>query len=80
MKSAFSSKHRQRYQNDIHNRLMSVYPEVPHWWFLVVFVLSFAMGIGALAKWLPEAPLWVSFFTLQAEISLWCLPLALPSS
>lgn len=80
MKSAFSSKHRQRYQNDIHNRLMRAYPEVPHWWFLIMFILSFAMAIGALAKWLPEAPLWVIVFTVRADSSLWYLHLALPSS
>jgi hypothetical protein len=60
IKSAFSRKTRLRQQNDVHNRLMASYPEVPQWWFMIIFAISFAMGAGALAKWLPEAPIWVS--------------------
>jgi len=59
IKSAVSRKCRLHQQNDIHNRLMRMYPEVPAWWYLAVFAVSFAMAAGALAKWLPEAPLWV---------------------
>lgn len=31
--------------DDIHAKLMSVYPEVPDWWYLTVFVLFFLVAI-----------------------------------
>lgn len=31
--------------DDIHAKLMSVYPEVPDWWYLSVFVLFFVVAI-----------------------------------
>jgi hypothetical protein len=60
IKSLFNRRHRQEHQNDIHNRLMQVYDEAPHWWYAIVFAAAFIMAAAALAKWLPEAPLWVS--------------------
>jgi hypothetical protein len=59
LKSSFNTKYRQKHQKDIHNRLMQAYPEVPIWWYAVVWAISFALAAGALAKWLPEAPIWV---------------------
>ncbi|KAI6095502.1 OPT oligopeptide transporter protein-domain-containing protein [Pisolithus croceorrhizus] len=32
-------------QPDIHARLMSVYPQVPDWWYLVLFVIMCALGV-----------------------------------
>lgn len=34
-------------QPDIHARLMSVYPQVPEWWYAVIFVAMFVCGISA---------------------------------
>ncbi|KAL8276920.1 hypothetical protein RQP46_010648 [Phenoliferia psychrophenolica] len=31
--------------NDVHNRLMRAYPEVPEWWFLIVFVVCLVIAI-----------------------------------
>jgi hypothetical protein len=61
LKSAFSAEHRRRYHNDVHNRLMAVYPEVPQWWYAGIWVISFVLAAVALAKFLPEAPVWVYF-------------------
>lgn len=59
LRCLFSSQHRRKHQNDIHNRLMQNYLEVPLWWYATVFILSFALGVVALIKFLPEAPVWV---------------------
>ena len=70
LKSAFSLKHRRHYQNDIHNRLMATYAEVPQWWYGIIWVASFAMAAGALAKFLPEAPVWVNSANLRLKSTL----------
>ena len=36
---------------DVHNRLMAKYPEVPEWHYLIVVVLAIAFGIGGIAGW-----------------------------
>lgn len=33
-------------QPDIHARLMSVYPQVPEWWYAIIFVSMFVCGIS----------------------------------
>ncbi|KAK3317272.1 OPT oligopeptide transporter protein-domain-containing protein [Cercophora scortea] len=37
--------------NDVHNRLMAKYPEVPEWWYFVLLVFAIACGIGGIAGW-----------------------------
>jgi hypothetical protein len=60
LKSVFSRKQRLEQQHDLHNRLMRQYTEAPQWWYALLFVISFVLAAVALAKWLPEAPIWVS--------------------
>jgi OPT family oligopeptide transporter len=36
---------------DIHNRLMSVYPEVPEWWFLAVLGIAAACGMAGVGAY-----------------------------
>ncbi|KAI3626636.1 hypothetical protein GLX27_001710 [Malassezia furfur] len=36
---------------DIHNRLMSNYKEAPYLWYLILFLLAFAMGVGGIHGW-----------------------------
>ncbi|QYT00822.1 hypothetical protein H0G86_007889 [Trichoderma simmonsii] len=36
---------------DVHNRLMRKYREVPEWWYMIVLVLSVALGCAAIAHW-----------------------------
>lgn len=59
IKTTVQPKRRQEQFTDIHYRLISVYPEVPQWWYLAVFVISFAMAFAALVVYVPEAPKWV---------------------
>jgi hypothetical protein len=81
LKSIFSRKLRLEQQNDVHNRLMRQYPEAPQWWYAAVFVISFILAAVALAKWLPEAPIWVWTSTFASDYSFLSLPQDLvPSS
>ncbi|KAL7932662.1 OPT oligopeptide transporter domain-containing protein [Trichoderma chlorosporum] len=36
---------------DVHNRLMRKYKEVPEWWYMIVLVMSVALGCAAIAHW-----------------------------
>ncbi|KAI0245630.1 small oligopeptide transporter [Lactifluus subvellereus] len=55
-------------QPDIHARLMSVYKEVPDWWYLFIFLTTFAFGVFAIERWDTELPVWA--FVLALVISL----------
>ncbi|KAI6101085.1 OPT oligopeptide transporter protein-domain-containing protein [Pisolithus croceorrhizus] len=45
-------------QPDIHARLMSVYPRVPDRWYLVLFVIMFALGVVSFEVWPAYLPVW----------------------
>ncbi|KAI6102356.1 origin recognition complex subunit 5 C-terminus-domain-containing protein [Pisolithus thermaeus] len=47
-----------REQPDIHARLMSVYRQVPDWWYLVLFVIMFALGVVSFEVWPTYLPVW----------------------
>ncbi|KZT06325.1 OPT oligopeptide transporter [Laetiporus sulphureus 93-53] len=53
-------------KDDIHAKLMKAYPEVPDWWYAVVFVTFFALAIVAAEVWHTGAPVW--FLILAAII------------
>lgn len=36
---------------DVHNRLMKAYPEVPEWHYLIVLVAAIAFGVAGIAGW-----------------------------
>ncbi|KAK9258613.1 OPT oligopeptide transporter protein-domain-containing protein [Lipomyces tetrasporus] len=43
---------------DPHSRMMARYPEVPDWWFGIVFVVSFVAGVIALTVYPTQTPVW----------------------
>ncbi|KAF8258596.1 OPT oligopeptide transporter [Lactarius quietus] len=49
---------------DIHARLMSVYKEVPDWWYLALFSTMFGFGIAAIEIWHTQFPVWAFIFAL----------------
>ncbi|KAJ7767859.1 OPT oligopeptide transporter [Mycena maculata] len=51
-------------QPDIHARLMSVYPQVPEWWYLIVFLSFFVMGIISIEVWPTQMPVWAFILAL----------------
>jgi OPT family small oligopeptide transporter len=54
-------------QPDIHARLMSVYPQVPEWWYMVLFLSMFVLGIISIEVWPTQMPVWA--FVLALIIS-----------
>ncbi|KAF8257233.1 OPT oligopeptide transporter [Lactarius quietus] len=55
---------RARLQPDIHVRLMSVYKEVPDWWYLTIFFTMFGFGVVAIEVWQTELPVWAFILAL----------------
>ncbi|KAJ6515696.1 OPT oligopeptide transporter [Mycena sanguinolenta] len=54
-------------QPDIHARLMAVYPQVPEWWYLVIFISMFVCGVVSIQVWETHFP--VQFFILALVIA-----------
>ncbi|KAF8262095.1 OPT oligopeptide transporter protein-domain-containing protein [Lactarius quietus] len=55
---------RARRQPDIHARLMSVYKEVPDWWYLTIFCTMFGFGVAAIEIWHADLPVWAFILAL----------------
>ncbi|ETW87600.1 oligopeptide transporter [Heterobasidion irregulare TC 32-1] len=45
-------------EKDVHSRLMKVYPEVPRWWYAVLGIFSFVMGIIGIEICDTKLPVW----------------------
>jgi OPT family small oligopeptide transporter len=56
--------------DDIHLKLMSVYPEVPQWWYIVIFLVNLALAIGAIRGYPTQMPVWSLFLALLLSIVL----------
>ncbi|KAJ7259929.1 small oligopeptide transporter [Mycena rebaudengoi] len=51
-------------QPDVHARLMARYPQVPEWWYLVLFLSMFVMGIISIEVWPTQMPVWAFVLAL----------------
>jgi OPT family oligopeptide transporter len=51
-------------QPDIHARLMARYPEVPDWWYAIVFVSMFVFGVIAIEIYDTQFPVWAFVLAL----------------
>ncbi|PWN29400.1 small oligopeptide transporter [Jaminaea rosea] len=60
---------------DIHARLMSVYKEVPIYWYVGTFFLSLAMGLAAIEAWPTQLPVWALFLAIAIG-ALYTVPIA----
>jgi len=54
-------------QPDIHARLMSHYPQVPEWWYALIFLSMFAFGVIVIEVWETKFP--IQYFILALVIS-----------
>lgn len=43
---------------DIHHKLMRAYPEVPQWWYIAIFIISFAISFAVIYAWPIYLPWW----------------------
>lgn len=57
-------------------RLMKVYPEVPNWWYYVVFVITVAISLAVTQAW-PTHLTWWAFFIAIFIAILWFLPIGM---
>jgi OPT family small oligopeptide transporter len=53
---------------DVHNRLMSAYKEVPGWWYLVTLLISAGFGWAGIGGWPTHTTLWVVPFGVLLAI------------
>ncbi|KAF9518906.1 hypothetical protein BS47DRAFT_1289018 [Hydnum rufescens UP504] len=60
-------------EDDVHAKLMRLYPEVPDWWYLAVFLFFFVMGILAAALFKTGIPVWSLFVAVLLPI-IYVLP------
>ncbi|KAI1497904.1 OPT oligopeptide transporter protein-domain-containing protein [Biscogniauxia marginata] len=61
---------------DVHNRLMSHYPEVPEWWYTIVLVIAIAFGCAGIAAWDTYTSPAVVFYGL-ALCALFVIPIGI---
>ncbi|OBZ80073.1 Glutathione transporter 1 [Grifola frondosa] len=45
-------------ERDVHARLMLSYPEVPHWWYAMVGIVAFVLGVVAVEIYPTQFPIW----------------------
>ncbi|KZS90265.1 OPT oligopeptide transporter [Sistotremastrum niveocremeum HHB9708] len=51
-------------QPDIHARLMSRYPQVPDWWYAIIFLSMFVFGIISIEVFPTQMPVWAFVLAL----------------
>ncbi|GAA5800218.1 OPT family small oligopeptide transporter [Helicostylum pulchrum] len=63
---------------DIHRKLMRVYPEVPNWWYLAIFFGSFAASFGVIYGWEEQIKLpWWGLILAVAIPVVFVLPIGI---
>ncbi|QRW05770.1 OPT oligopeptide transporter protein [Ceratobasidium sp. AG-Ba] len=55
-------------ETDVHSRLMLAYPEVPHWWYVALGLIAFALGIVTIEVWDTKLPVWAYLVSLMISI------------
>lgn len=57
-------RNRKDEKEDVHDRLMKEYTDVPVWWFVVVFLIFFGLSIATVRAWNTEMPVWALVIAL----------------
>ncbi|KAG5353466.1 hypothetical protein J132_08942 [Termitomyces sp. J132] len=63
-------------ERDVHSRLMLAYPEVPHWWFAILFVVCFIVLLVTVSVFPTQLPAWAAFIGVILSAIL-ALPVAM---
>ena len=63
-------------EDDIHMQQMRKYPEVPEWWFQVLFVVLFGVSLASVVAWPTFLPWWGFIITMLLPI-IFILPIGL---
>lgn len=64
---------------DVHNRLMSKYPEVPDWWFLLILVAAIVVSVIFLKIYPLDTPVWLVFLMIGINL-VFAVPLSFLSA
>ncbi|KAI5969094.1 OPT6 [Candida margitis] len=68
LSDAFKSKHSDSpyggYSEDPHCKMMSMYDDVPDWWFIAIIIVSTSFAVAAVVFYPTETPVWGIFFTI----------------
>ncbi|KAG0029822.1 hypothetical protein BGZ82_007715 [Podila clonocystis] len=65
MRAAMSNK-----DEDIHTKMMKIYPEVPHWWYAAFYVIMVGLSIFAIEYYNLQLPWWGLLLALFMGIVL----------
>jgi len=63
-------------EDDIHMQQMRKYPEVPEWWFVVLFAVLFGVSLASVTAWPTFLPWWGFIITMLLPI-IFILPVGL---
>ncbi|KAK9447308.1 OPT oligopeptide transporter protein-domain-containing protein [Limtongia smithiae] len=55
---------------DPHSRMMRVYPEVPDYWFLIVFVIGIGTAFAGIFAWPTHCPIWTLIMIFLFNIAM----------
>ena len=64
---------------DVHSRLMSQYPEVPDWWFLLILVVAVVVACVFLTIYPLDTPVWLVFLMIGVNL-VFAVPLSFLSA
>ena len=64
---------------DVHCRIMSTYPEVPDWWFLLILVGAIVVSVIFLTIYPLDTPVWLVFLMIGINL-VFAVPLSLLSA
>ncbi|KAF4451331.1 hypothetical protein F53441_5675 [Fusarium austroafricanum] len=74
IRASWARKSRDDEFEDVHNRLMSAYPECPHWWYIIILVASFTIACVSVSVWPTGMPVWgivlAVLFTIVLQIPI----------
>lgn len=62
--------------DDIHAKMMRKYPQVPHWWFMCVFIPMFALTFVAAYNWDTGMPWWSVIIAILIAV-VWLIPVGI---
>lgn len=65
-----------RDHRDVHSRLMSVYPEVPHYWYAILGMISFILAVITIEVFDTKLPIWALLIAIVIGF-VFCVPIGM---
>ncbi|GAA5806411.1 OPT family small oligopeptide transporter [Helicostylum pulchrum] len=67
---------RTKNNEDIHQKLMRAYPEVPDWWYIAIFFVSFGVSFAVIYEWPIYLPWWGLILAVAISV-IFVLPIGI---